>query len=59
MKNVINNKYFWFPKKLYKIRKTCQKENCLSQGDIQIYLRLFSDRARSFHYNRNKFYKKF
>ena len=51
MKNDIKNKNFGFPTKLYKIEKMLEK-NYWSKEDIQIYLRLFSNRTRSFRFNR-------
>ena len=54
MKNAIKYRNFWFPKKLYEIRKEFVGQNCLSQEDIQTYLRAFYDRTRSFCFNRKK-----
>ena len=51
-------KIFGYQKKLYEIRKKCWRQNCLSQGDIQIYFKPFFDRTRSFRFNCKKCYKK-
>ena len=50
MKNIIINKNFRFPKKLYEIRKRYSGQNCLSQEDIQIYFKSFRDRTCSFRF---------
>ena len=58
MKNVIKNKTFWFPKKLYNTRKKCRGPNCSFHEDVQIYLRPVLDRARIFRSVRKKHYQK-
>ena len=41
MKNFIKTRNFWFPKKVYEIRKKGLEQNCLSQEDIQMHFRTF------------------
>ena len=58
MKNVIVNINFWFPKRLYEIRKNILGQNCSSQEDIKIYSEPFFDRKRSFCFSCTKPYEK-
>ena len=39
MKNVIENRKFWIPKRLYEIQEKFSIQNCPSVEDIQIYFR--------------------
>ena len=57
MKNFIKNKDFWFPKKLYEIRKKKSRQICSSQEDIQIYFRALFYRTSSFCFNCIKRFK--
>ena len=54
MKNVIKNKYFWFPKEIYERRRKCLGQNCSPLKDIQINHRLFFSRRHGFRFNRKK-----
>ena len=58
MKNVIKNKNFWFPQKLYETRKKISRRNYSSQEDIQIYFRALFVRTRTFRFNYKKLYQK-
>ena len=54
MRNVIKNKNFELPKKLYEIREKLCKLNCLCQVDVQIYFRALFNQTRCFRFNCKK-----